>query len=188
MSELLKQSTAVTVMIGEFVDDTDGKTPEGGLTLNSSDIYLSKNGGAFAAKNHSGSATSDASLIGWYSCPLNATDTTASGILQLAVHVSGALPVWNSWMVVPANVYDSMMGTDLLNVNADDLLNAVIDTDYDTTYDLQTVLQIMASVLAGKASGGNTPTITFRDLTDTLNRVVATVDGNGNRTDVTLTP
>jgi hypothetical protein len=87
-------------------------------------------------------------------------------------------------MVVSANVYDSMGGTDLLNVNADDLLNTTIDS----TYDFQAILQIMAAVMAGKVSGGNTSTITFRDLGDGTNRVVATVDSNGNRTDVVITP
>lgn len=182
MGGLLRQNTAVTVMIGEFLDDTDGKTAEGGLTLTPSDIYLSKNGGAFAAKNESSNASSDASLVGWYSCPLNTTDTSASGILQLAVHVAGALPVWDSWLVVSNNVYDSLGGSDLLNVNADDLLN----TSIDSTYNLQAILQIMAAVMAGKVSGGNTSTITFRDLGDGTNRVVATVDANGNRTSVVL--
>jgi len=184
MSGLLRQSTAVTVMIGEFLDDTDGKTAEGGLTLTNSDIYLSKNGGAYAAKNDVTSGSSDASLVGWYACNLDDTDTSASGILQLAVHVSGALPVWHSWMVVPTNVYDSAVaGTDLLDVNADDLLNTVVDGSYD----LQAILQVLAAVLAGKVTGGGTTTITFRDLADSLNRVVATVDSNGNRSNVAIT-
>jgi len=182
MSGFLKQSTAVTVMIGEFLDDTDGKTAEGGLTLTNTDIYLSKNGGAYTAKNEASSATSDTNLPGWYTCNLDATDTGTVGILQLAVHEAGALPVWDAWMVVPANVYDSMMGTDLLNVNADDLLNTTIDS----TYDFQAVLQIMAAVMAGKVSGGGTSTITFRDLGDGTDRVVATVDSNGNRTDIVI--
>jgi hypothetical protein len=184
MSGLLRQNTPVTVMIGEFLDDTDGKTAEGGLTLTNSDIYLSKNGEAYAGKHESSSATSDVSLVGWYACPLDGTDTSASGILQLAVHVSGALPVWHSWMVVPANVYDSAVsGTDLLNVNADDLLNTIVDGSYD----LQTILQVLAAVLAGKVSGGGTSTITFRDLADSLDRLVASVDSNGNRSNVAIT-
>lgn len=183
MSGILRQNTSATVMIGEFLDDTDGKSAEGGLTLTPSVIFLSKNGGAFSPKNESTNATSDASLVGWYTCPLNTTDTSASGLLQLAVHVAGALPVWDSWMVLPANVYDSITGTDLLNVNADDLLNTAVDGSYD----LQTVLQVMAAVMAGKVTGGGTTTITFRNLADALNRVVATVDSNGNRSGVTIT-
>lgn len=184
MSGFLRQNTPATVMIGEFLDETTGKDAEGGLTLTPSVIFLSKNGGAYAAKHEGTNATSDASLVGWYTCSLDDTDTSASGILKLAVHVSGALPVWDSWSVLPANVYDSITGTDLLNVNADDLLNTVVDG----TYDFQTVLQVVASVLAGKVSGGNTTTITFRNLADSGSRVEATVDSNGNRTEVKLEP
>lgn len=50
------------------------------------------------------------------------------------------------------------------------------------------VLKVLASALAGKVSGANTGTITFRNLSDNGNVIVATVDGNGNRTSVTLTP
>jgi len=182
MSGFLRQSTAVNIMIGEFLDDTDGKTAKGSLTLTPSVIFLSKNGGAYTQKNEGSNATSDPSLVGWYSCPLDTTDTSGSGRLQLAIHVTGALPVWDSWMVVPANVYDSITGTDLLNVNADDLLN----TSIDSIYDLQAILQIMAAVMAGKVSGGGTSTITFRDLADGTNRVVATVDSNGNRTNIVI--
>jgi hypothetical protein len=169
-------------MIGEFLDDTDGKTPEGALSLTPSVIYLSKNGGTFTAKNESSDAISDPTLVGWYRCSLNGTDTSASGLLQLAVHVAGALSVWDSWMVVPASVYDAITGTSLLSVNADDLL----DTPIDGVYDFQQVLQIMVAILAGKVSGGNTTTITFRDLADALNRIVATVDSNGNRSNIVI--
>jgi hypothetical protein len=36
-------------------------------------------------------------------------------------------------------------------------------------------------------TGGGTTSITFRDLSDTLDRVSATVDSSGNRTAVTKT-
>lgn len=182
MSGILRQNTAATVLIGEFLDDTDGKTAKGSLTLTPSVIFLSKNGENFAAKNEGSNATSDANLVGWYHCPLNTTDTSGSGLLQLAVHVAGALPVWDSWMVVPSNVYDSMTGTDLLDVSASSLLLETIDGSYN----MKQVLQIMAAVMAGKVTGGNTSTITFRDLGDGTNRVVATVDSNGNRTNIVI--
>lgn len=183
MAGFLRQNTAATVLIGEFLDDTDGKTAKGSLTLTPSVIFLSKNGDNYASKNESTNATSDANLVGWYHCPLNTTDTSGSGILQLAVHVAGALPVWDSWMVVPANVYDSITGTDLLEVSGSSILTETIDGSFN----FKQVLQIMAAVMAGKVSGGNTSTITFRDLGDGTNRVVATVDSNGNRTNIVIT-
>ena len=46
----LKQSTEVNIKIGPFLDDTDGKTAETGLSLTQADVRLSKNGGANAQK------------------------------------------------------------------------------------------------------------------------------------------
>lgn len=46
-------------------------------------------------------------------------------------------------------------------------------------------LRGMAAVLLGKASGLATTTATYRDLNDTKDRVIATVDGDGNRSAVT---
>jgi len=110
----LKQSTAYTAKIGPFLDSTDGNTQEVGLTIAQADVMLSKNGGAFAAKNDATSCTHDAK--GMYGCPLNTTDTGTLGKLQLLVHVAGALAVWHDFMVLPANVYDSLIGgTDYLD-------------------------------------------------------------------------
>ncbi len=48
MTTWLKQSTATDVELGPFVDDTDGKTAETGLTISQADCQLIKNGGAAA--------------------------------------------------------------------------------------------------------------------------------------------
>lgn len=137
----LKQSTAATVKLGPFVDDSDGVTPETGLTISQADIRLSKNGGAFAQTHNATGATHDEN--GWYGIPLDTTDTDTLGRLQVAVYESGALPVWAEFMVVPANVYDSLVaGSDNLQVDATqieggdatDAINAACDTamsDYD---------------------------------------------------------
>lgn len=58
----------------------------------------------------------------------------------------------------------------------------------DSTYSLQDILKVMFSVLASKSSGGGTTSIIFRDTEDSKNRITATVDALGNRTDVTLNP
>jgi len=111
----LKQSTAVTIKIGPFIDDTDGKTAETALTISQADVRLSKNGGDMAQKNEATTCTHDE--IGYYDCPLNTTDTGTLGVLQLMVHESGALPVFHEFMVVPANVWDSLFGADRLQVD-----------------------------------------------------------------------
>jgi hypothetical protein len=48
------------------------------------------------------------------------------------------------------------------------------------------LLRLMAAALAGKVSGAAGTTVTIRDVNDTRNRIVATVDANGNRSAVTL--
>lgn len=114
--QYLKQSTAVTLKFGPFVDETDGKTAETALTLSQADFRLSKNGGDFAQKDEATSGTHDE--IGYYDVPLNTIDTNTLGSLLVAVHESGALPVWKEYTVLAANVYDSLIGGgDLLDTN-----------------------------------------------------------------------
>lgn len=108
--EFIKQSTIVTKKMGPFVDDADGKTAETGLTIAQADIRLSKNGGDFAQTNNSAGATHDEN--GYYGVPLDATDTATLGSLRLAIHKSGALPVWQDFMVIPAHIYDWLFGSD----------------------------------------------------------------------------
>jgi len=114
MDGWLKQSIAITLRIGPFLDSVDGNTQETALTIAQADVVLSKTGGALAAKNDATSCTHDSK--GYYSCPLNATDTGTLGLLKLAVHVAGALAVWHTFMVVSAQVWDSLFGADKLDV------------------------------------------------------------------------
>jgi len=54
------------------------------------------------------------------------------------------------------------------------------------TLDAEEVMKVLLSAMAGKVSGAETGTIRFRDIADTKDRIVAEVDGNGNRTSVAL--
>lgn len=56
----------------------------------------------------------------------------------------------------------------------------------DGSYDLQEMTRIIFAACAGKSTGGGTSTNNFRDSADGKNRIVATVDSNGNRTAITL--
>lgn len=114
---LLKQSTATTLLLGPFLDSTDGVTSETALTISQSDVLLWKEGGtALAQKNEATSCTHRSN--GLYTCPVNTTDTNTLGILVVSVSESGALPIRQDYLVVPANVYDSIaLGTDYLEVD-----------------------------------------------------------------------
>jgi len=264
MSTWLRQSTAVDIPMGPFLDSTDGNTQETGLTITQPDIRLKKNGGDWAQKN--AAQTLSHEEAGWYEVALDTTDTATLGHLVVAIHEAGALAVWREFMVVSAMVYDSLIaGGDLLDVNVgqwlgtaaatptvagvpevdlthwlgtaaaaptvagvpevdithvngaaqvssfntiDDFLDtevaailAAVDTEVAAilaqvnlipgTIDGKTFAQgwsLAMSALFGKASGLATTTATYRSVNDTADRIVATVDANGNRTAVTLTP
>ncbi|MHC4212157.1 MAG: hypothetical protein ACYSWP_02170 [Planctomycetota bacterium] len=125
--EFLRQSTSVTKKMGPFVDDSDGKTEETGLTITQSDVRLSKNGGDFTGKNDSSSSSHDEN--GYYAVALDATDTNTLGSLLLTIHESGALPVWQNFMVIPAHIYDWLFGSSGLYEKAAKLLvNKAVQT------------------------------------------------------------
>lgn len=65
---------------------------------------------------------------------------------------------------------------------ADDILDEAVEG----AYTMRQALRIMLASLAGKATGGGTATIVFRDINDSKNRITATVDINGNRSVVAL--
>lgn len=111
----LKQSTSQTVRLGPFVDATDGDTEETALTINAADVRLSKDGGAFAAKN-SGGLTHDEN--GWYSGTLNATDTNTVGLLRVYVHVAGALYVKADFWVLEEAIYDALFASSAAGFDA----------------------------------------------------------------------
>jgi hypothetical protein len=173
MARLLKQSTAFTFRIGPFVDSTDGFTAETALSIAQADIQISKAGGAFAQTSASPTTTHDAD--GWYQCPLTTTDTGTLGSLTVQIVMSGALPVWEHFMVVPANVYDSLIsGSD----------NLQVDT-VQVTGTAQTAKDIGAAVPAAAAgasgglliSGSNSGTTTLGALTVT-GAMTAAITGN----------
>lgn len=113
----LRQSTASQeVLLGPFVDSTDGVTAETALSIANTDIKVFKAGATTLASKNSGGATHISN--GNYYATLDATDTDTLGSGTLIVQVSGALAVRHDFVVVPANVYDSMiLGTEWLTVD-----------------------------------------------------------------------
>ena len=103
---VLRQSTAVTIKLGPFIDDSDGKTAETALTISQADVRLSKNGGNYAQKNESSSGTHDE--LGEYDIDLDTTDTGTVGVLRVMVQESGALPVYRDFQVIEEAVYDAL--------------------------------------------------------------------------------
>jgi hypothetical protein len=64
-------------------------------------------------------------------------------------------------------------------------LKNILDSDIETNYSLKDTLRLILSSTAGKLSGASSTSISIRDVNDTKNRIVATVDSSGNRTSLT---
>lgn len=155
----LLQSSAVTVKIGPFVDENDGKTAETALGLVQADIRLSKNGGNMAQKNDANAPVHDE--IGWYDCQINVTDTNTLGRLVLMVHKTGALPVWHTYMVLPANTYNSLVaGTDNLDVTVDAVSDASIT---DAVWD-----ELVAGHVIAGSAGATLAAISVAGMADAV--------------------
>lgn len=122
MTQILRQSTAVDVLIGPFVDLTNGATAETG---ESPSVKLSKNGQALAAKNDVTTPVHDAD--GYYNCELDATDTDTVGTLVLTVAATAnALPVRHEFQVVEEAVYDAMYASSAVGPATAAIVNAQV--------------------------------------------------------------
>lgn len=166
---ILKADTQVVVQFGPFLDKDDGVTLEAGITAASLDhvttgIRISKNGGTFAAR----AATVTASAYdahGMYKITLKVGDVDTEGVLRMVYDdATVCLPVWQDYMVVNANVYDSLYAadtTDYLQVDAFQLrgsttsatdLQSFADDGFDPTTDLTRSNLIRINGVAAGAS------------------------------------
>lgn len=120
MALFLREDTASQeILLGPFLDETDGATAENGLTIANTDIKLFKHGATSLTNKNSGGATYITSSSGLYYAVLDATDTDTCGNLVVYCHMdANALPVRHEFVVLQANVYDSLVaGTTYLETN-----------------------------------------------------------------------
>ena len=156
--QVLKADTGVDVRIGPFVDVGDGFTPQ-------TDIDITGTNEAELLK-HDGAATSDisgrgwaaiAGCRGWYDLTLTAGDTDTEGLLTIVVQDdSDCLPVFAHFMVVNANVYDSLYGTaavDYLDVNAKTVTAGAIFTAAEVVAIAKTGARFANKTSQSKATG-----------------------------------
>ena len=158
----LKQSTAVVISFGPFLDKTDGVALETGLVSAldhaSTGIMLSKNGGTLAVR-HATVTASTYNAHGCYKVTLDATDTGTLGALRVIyTDAATCLPVWWDFQVIAANVYDSLIGGgDILDVSLTQVngasQTATLDTIKTDTAAVKTKTEFLPSVAAGAAGG-----------------------------------
>lgn len=121
MHSFLKQSTASqSRSIGPFLSDSDFVTAQTGLTIANTDIKLMVNGAASANKNSGGGTHR---VNGVYGITFDATDTATVGELFVSVKVSGALPVFATFVVIEEAVYDMLFAATALGYIANAPVN-----------------------------------------------------------------
>jgi hypothetical protein len=75
--------------------------------------------------------------------------------------------------------------TPFTELSPQSLAQAVWATVIEAGLNAEEAMRLIAAATAGKVSGGASPTVTIRNVGDTKNRIVASVDNDGNRTAVT---
>ena len=121
---------------------------------------------------------------------------TLSGTLYLRVTVGGLVFFADLPIVSGANVMDLGVQGQLTAISAKldtkpsklEIGSLVWETPLDAALTAKKVLNTTAAALAGKATGGGTPIIALRNLSDTANAIVMAVDVNGNRSNVVIAP
>lgn len=109
MTLILRQSTAIDIRMGPFVDATDGVTPETGITLGTADQaeVLKADGAATVAMGGTFAAITGAD--GWYDYTVATGDVDTVGEVVFVVQdLSVSLPVYVRGYVVEEEVYDAM--------------------------------------------------------------------------------
>jgi hypothetical protein len=104
-------------------------------------------------------------------------DASQAVYLNIYEKTTTALKIGPNMALIPLDRWDTLTAA---------AVDAIHDEVVEGTLTLRQLMKVFLAVLAGKSAGGGTLTITFRDNADSKNRISATVDANGNRSDVTI--
>ena len=140
--QFLKADTAATILIGPFLDKGDGVTPETGITLGAAD--------SAEIMKHDGTTFADISALtfthkahGMYTMAITTGFVDTEGRLTIFISdESVCLPVWAEFMVVNANVYDSLFAaatTDYLRTDVKQV-GGTAQTANDNGADINAIL------------------------------------------------
>jgi hypothetical protein len=174
----LRQSTSSQeVLIGPFLDDTDGKTPETLLTILSTDIKIWKGGTTTLVNKNSGGATHVSG--GVYSLVLDDVDTDTVGMMKIFVSIGGSLYVKEQPLqVVEEDIFDAYYAAGAKGYSAASDVG-------DTGLNFPKIIEMLAAFVSGqvsRSSAGGVTTLTYkkRDGTTTSFTTVANED-DGDR-------
>ncbi len=110
--QYIKESTLTKVRLGPAVDPSDGVTAVTSLTLSGADeAELLKSGGAATVDISGRTFAAIAGCSGWYDLTLTTGDTDTLGMATVVIQDADVtLPLFADFEVLPANVYDSLVG------------------------------------------------------------------------------
>ena len=185
----IKVSTAVTFLLGPFVDVTDGVAAETGLATAmdnaTTGIRVSKNGGNMADRSDATAPVHDED--GFYTVVLDTTDTNALGHLQVEYsEVATCLPAWQDFAVVTANYWDTKYGADQFDVNVTNMAANSIATGVIATDAIGTAAMAAGSISAGTIASGELTNIED-EIWDALKSAHTTPDSFGDYLDDEIT-
>lgn len=152
-------------------DDATGLYPQTGLIFSvpGSDIVVSKNGSADA--NSLGTVGEIGS--GDYYYEAAQAELNVQGVTRILMKKPGTTTPYR-----PYRIFVRVGGKT-------DAAASVFSNVMENSKTFAEIVRLMARALVAKTSGGGTTTVKFRDLADTKDSIIATVDGNSNRTAIT---
>lgn len=113
----------------------------------------------------------------------NAATTVSTALTATFTgNLTGSVGSVASGGITAASIATGAVDADAL---AADAVDEILDEIVEGSLTLRQAIRIILAALAGKITNANTSTNSFRDVADTKNRIVATVDSTG-RTAVTL--
>lgn len=140
----LKQNTATIVTIGPFIDIL-GLALEDAIAEGASELITfivdANNGAAptvvldmVATNASTDNDVTDLGTSGYYGLELTAANTNYVGRAVLSVtNAAVHLPVFHEFMILPANVFDALIGADVLYVDVQEINSAEVVGDGDAT-------------------------------------------------------
>jgi len=131
--------------------------------------------GGHDADDYDVAATEEATS-GHYKASFDGSSNIDAGMYDVTVYLrEGDVPVdGDTPLAQGVIIWD---GTAELSVS-----QAVYDEVIEGTLTQKEAMRLLLAILTGLTSGGGTDTLTFRNTGDTKDRVIATVDKDGNRT------
>ena len=115
------------------------------------------------------------STSGHYKASFDLSTNIGAGIYNVTVYKRlGANPANGDTPLAQGEIIWD--GTEEVVTPSDDIVEGTLTQ--------REAMRLLLAVLAGLASGGGTDTLTFRDTGDTKDRLVATVDRDGNRINI----